>query len=188
MTGVGDSLLDLQGSGNARTGLLSRFSRPDAMAFSISQHPAVPENIHSLACEPVHRPPSSPAFGERGPLQYESRPEQRLIYPRHRSLCVNILFLCNQGKNRSRTAAELFRGPFQTDSAGLYCHKPVTARQVAWADVIIVMEDRHRTEIAKRFPALYLRKRILTLGIPDLYYRGQPELLQQLTAAMGRLL
>ncbi len=101
---------------------------------------------------------------------------------------MNILFICNQGVNRTRTAAELFREPFQTDFAGLYCRKPVTARQIVWADLVIVMEDKHRTEIAKRFPALCLRKRIVTLEIPDLYHRGQPELVHLLTAAMAKLL
>jgi len=101
---------------------------------------------------------------------------------------MNILFICNQGRNRSRTAAQLFRGPFQTESAGLYCRQPVTARQLAWADLIIVMEDRHRTEIARRFPQIYLRKQILALDISDVYRHGQAELVQLLNAKMTELL
>ena len=101
---------------------------------------------------------------------------------------MNLLFICNQGKNRSRTAAELFRGSFGTDSAGLYCPSPVTSRQLAWADVIIVMEDRHRTEIARRFPQIYLHKQILVLDIPDVYRHGQAELVQLLSARMTELL
>ena len=100
---------------------------------------------------------------------------------------MNTLFICNQGKNRSRTAAAVFSGRFQTDSAGLYSDTPVTETQLAQADVIIVMEERHRREIAERFPRIYLQKRILVLGIPDIYRYGQPELVRLLKAEMSGL-
>ena len=101
---------------------------------------------------------------------------------------MNIIFVCNQGLNRSRTAAAVFSGRFQTDSAGLYSDTPVTETQLAQADVIIVMEERHREEIAKRLPTLSLQKRILVLGIPDIYRYGQPELVRLLQVRMCRLL
>ena len=101
---------------------------------------------------------------------------------------MDILFICNQGKNRSKTAAQLFSGRFQTASAGLYSNTPVTETQLAQADVIIVMEEKHRTEIAERFPRVYLQKRILVLGIPDVYRYGQPELVQLLKVTMTGLL
>jgi len=52
---------------------------------------------------------------------------------------MNILFICNQNQNRSKTAEELFKDRFNTRSAGLYNEKPVTEKQISWADVIIVM-------------------------------------------------
>ena len=99
---------------------------------------------------------------------------------------MDILFICNQGKNRSKTAAEVFSGRFTTASAGLYGDTPVTETQLAQADVIVVMEDGHRTEIAKRFPRVYLQKQILVLGIPDIYDYGQPELVRLLRVRMSR--
>ena len=101
---------------------------------------------------------------------------------------MNILFICNQGHHRSKTAAELFSGRFNTDAAGLYSDTPVTESQLARADAIVVMEERHRREIAERFPALYLQKRILVLGIPDVYCYGQPGLVQLLKVTMTGLL
>jgi predicted protein tyrosine phosphatase len=101
---------------------------------------------------------------------------------------VNILFVCNQGQNRSKTAAALFCGRFQTASAGLYSDPPVTKAQLAQADVIIAMEERHRQEIARRFPRVYLQKQILVLGIPDVYRNGQPELVKLLKERMHELL
>ena len=50
------------------------------------------------------------------------------------------------------------------------------------------MGERHRTELARRFFAVYLRKRILVLGIPDIYRYGQPELVQLLQVRMDELL
>jgi len=87
---------------------------------------------------------------------------------------MNILFVCNQGKNRSKTAAEIFSEEFQTASSGLYSHMAVTQSQLSEADVIIVMEEKHRGETAKRFPLTYMQKQILVLDIPDLYRYGRP--------------
>ena len=39
---------------------------------------------------------------------------------------MKVLFVCNQNENRSKTSEELFKGRFQTKSAGLYNEKPVT--------------------------------------------------------------
>mgnify|MGYP006286134839 FL=1 len=97
---------------------------------------------------------------------------------------MHILFICNQGKNRSKTAARLFKNSCSTNFAGLYCPKPVTHEQLACADVIVVMEEKHRREIAERFPSIYLQKRIRLLGIPDIYRYGQPELIEMLVRKM----
>jgi predicted protein tyrosine phosphatase len=100
---------------------------------------------------------------------------------------MNILFICNQNKNRSKTAEEIFRGRFCTKSAGLYNNKPVDEKQVSWADVVIVMEDAQRAELAKRFPKQYLLKRIISLNIPDIYRYKQPELVKMLNAQVSEL-
>ena len=101
---------------------------------------------------------------------------------------MKVLFICNQGQNRSRTAQRVLRNRFQTQSAGLYNCKPVTKQQLRWADTIIVMEDHHRSEIAKRFPDIYLQKQILALNIPDIYRYDQPELVSILKSKVDDLL
>ena len=83
---------------------------------------------------------------------------------------MKILFICNQNQNRSKTAEEIFKNKFQTKSSGLYNENPVTEKQLNWADLVIVMEDKQRSEIAKRFPRLYMKKQILSLNIPDIYF------------------
>ena len=93
---------------------------------------------------------------------------------------MKLLFICNQNKNRSKTAEHLFSNKFNTKSAGLYNQKPVTAKEVSWADTIIVMEEDQRTELAKRFPRQYAQKRILSFDIPDVYDYNNPKLVSTL--------
>jgi predicted protein tyrosine phosphatase len=100
---------------------------------------------------------------------------------------MNVLFICNQNQNRSKTAEELFKERFNTRSAGLYSQKPVTEKQLSWADTIVVMEDAQRSEIARRFPSQYLQKRILSLDIPDTYHYNQPELIDILNSKIDEL-
>lgn len=91
-----------------------------------------------------------------------------------------ILFICNQNKHRSKTAEYIFKHKFNTKSAGLYNSKPVTAKEISWADTVIVMDEGQRNEIAKRFPKQYLQKRILSFDIPDIYDYNDPKLIKNL--------
>lgn len=100
---------------------------------------------------------------------------------------MNVLFVCNQNLNRSKTAEQIFKGKFSTKSAGLYNEKPVTDKQLSWADVVVVMEDSQRTELARRFPKEYMKKRILSLNIPDVYHYNQPELIKALNSRVKEL-
>lgn len=101
---------------------------------------------------------------------------------------MNVLFVCNQNQNRSKTAEEIFSGKFNTKSAWLYNEQPVTEDELSWADVVFVMEDSQRTEISKRFPKEYLSKRIISLGIPDIYRYNQPELIHVLNSNVSKIL
>ena len=100
---------------------------------------------------------------------------------------MKVLFICNQNLNRSKTAEELFKDRFETKSAGLYNEKPVTEKQLSWADVVVVMEDIQREEVAMRFPKQYMQKRILSLNIPDVYHYNQPELINMLKSRINEL-
>ena len=100
---------------------------------------------------------------------------------------MKVLFICNQNENRSKTAEEIFRDKFETKSAGLYTldvKQLLTEKMLGWADLVVVMEDEQRSEIAKRFPKLYMQKRILSLDIPDIYQYNQPELIEILNSKM----
>ena len=90
---------------------------------------------------------------------------------------MKVLFICNQGENRSKTAEHLFKDKFETRSAGLY-NNLVKKSDMEWADLVIVMEDHQRKTISERFPELYLKKRIISLNILDVYYYNQPSLIK----------
>jgi predicted protein tyrosine phosphatase len=100
---------------------------------------------------------------------------------------MNILFICNQNMHRSKTAEDLFKGMLSVQSAGLY-NNLVTAEQMEWADLILVMEEEQRIELGKRFPKQYLKKRILSLDIPDIYAHNQPELVDLLKRKIESIL
>jgi len=100
---------------------------------------------------------------------------------------MKILFVCNQNQDRSKTAEELFRDRFETKSAGLYNERPVTEKEVSWADKIIVMEPEQIEEIIKRFPKIYKQKALFSLDIPDLYHYNQPSLIAALKSKINDL-
>jgi len=101
---------------------------------------------------------------------------------------MKVLFICNQNKNRSKAAEMLFKGRFDTKSAGLHNEKPVTAKQLSWADLVVVMENEQRSEIARRFPRHYLQKRIVSLDIPDVYNYDDLKLVDTLEIRMSELI
>jgi len=82
--------------------------------------------------------------------------------------------------HRSPTAAEVFKDRFETKSAGLYSEKPVSVKEISWADVIAVMEEEQRIELSKRFPELAFQKKIVSLNVPDTFFYKQPELIELL--------
>ena len=95
-----------------------------------------------------------------------------------------ILFLCSQNKLRSPTAADLFADypNVETDSAGLNNGAEVSLRaeQIAWADLILVMESAHKTRLNLRFKRELAGKRVAVLGIPDDYKYMDEELIELL--------
>lgn len=99
---------------------------------------------------------------------------------------MNVLFICNQNKNRSKLAERLFQDKFNTKSAGLYNQKPLNQKQLSWADVVVVMEEEQRGEVEKRFPQLSVQKRILSFDIPDVYNYDNIELKKHLESKVKK--
>lgn len=74
-------------------------------------------------------------------------------------------FICNQGQNRSRTAAELFGGMY----ADIYSNKHPATAELTRASEIFVFEEHQRKWIGEHFPKQYLMKKMTHLVISDMY-------------------
>lgn len=105
---------------------------------------------------------------------------------------MNALFVCSANKLRSPTAERVFSGRpgIETDSAGLLetADLVLSPEQIEWADIIFVMEKRHRTKLSKKFRRYINGKRIICLDIPDDYDYMQPELIALLERKVGPFL
>ncbi len=103
-----------------------------------------------------------------------------------------ILFVCSRNQLRSPTAEQVFATwpSLETDSAGLAddAEVPLSAEQLAWAELIVVMEKSHRRRLQARHRANLNGKRVVCVDIPDLYEFMQPELITLLLKKVGPLL
>ena len=103
---------------------------------------------------------------------------------------TNILFLCSRNRRRSPTAERVFadREGIETDSAGLApdADVRVSLDQLHWADLVVVMEKKHRSALTRQFGRHLARTRVVCLDIPDRYDFMDPELIEQLERKMAR--
>ncbi|AHG21163.1 phosphotyrosine protein phosphatase [Chania multitudinisentens RB-25] len=106
---------------------------------------------------------------------------------------MNVLFVCSRNQWRSPTAEQIWkRTPgLTTRSAGTSRHakKTVTPELLQWADMIFVMEHKHKNRLVANYRRLLDRKPLHVLDIPDEYQYMDPELitlLQQSTEAYLR--
>jgi predicted protein tyrosine phosphatase len=111
---------------------------------------------------------------------------------------MRVLFVCRGNVCRSRVGEQIFqvltwsvggRGQHEARSAGVDPDaggRPITAGDVAWADVICVMEAEHEAYIRKHWPREVRKVRVL--GIPDVYEPDDAELRDRLTDVVRALL
>ena len=97
-----------------------------------------------------------------------------------------LLFICSRNKLRSPTAEAVFRGhpKVEVDSAGLNPDADVllSAEQVEWADIVLVMEKSHRARLNRKFGEHLGGTKIAVLDIPDDYDYMDEELIRLLKA------
>lgn len=94
---------------------------------------------------------------------------------KHQNLFIppmtNLLFICSQNKLRSPTAEIVFNEYENINalSAGLNkgAEELVCPDLIEWADIILVMEKKHKTKLVREFPKRLSNKKIVCLDIPD---------------------
>lgn len=86
---------------------------------------------------------------------------------------MNILFVCSRNQWRSRTAETIFKDnqDHHVRSAGTErdARIKVTENLIRWAELIFVMEKRHRQRLEEKFNSLLHDKKIVVLDIEDNY-------------------
>ncbi len=103
--------------------------------------------------------------------------------------CQNILFICSRNEWRSRTAETVWgkdeRVHVRSAGTSKQARVRVAAAMLQWADLIFVMEDRHREQLIRRFGRHALDDKLVVLDIPDSYRYMDPELIAELRDAVG---
>ena len=107
---------------------------------------------------------------------------------------MNVLFVCTANVARSRMAAAIFQelagpgSPHAARSAGTASDaaRRLTTRDVAWADVVAVMEPGHLAQIRRWWPRHAGKARVLQ--VPDDYDPDEHALREALLPKVQALL
>lgn len=95
---------------------------------------------------------------------------------------VKVLFVCSHNQWRSPTGEAVFgrMDGVQTRSAGTSgnARRPISVADIRWADLILVMEDKHEQRIRADFRQEVAYKKLHVLDIPDDYSFMDAELIE----------
>ena len=101
---------------------------------------------------------------------------------------MNYLFICSRNQWRSPTAERVFAVGYgiRTRSAGTSRHAKhtISNKDVAWADLIFVMEQKHKQNIKEKFSKQLQHKKVIMLDIPDDYHYMDEALIEILKSAL----
>ena len=97
---------------------------------------------------------------------------------------MNLLFVCSRNQWRSPTAEAIFKNhhEHQVQSAGTEpsARIKITEKLINWADLVFVMEKKHKQRLQQRFADVITDKEIIILDIPDDYQFMDEELVELL--------
>jgi len=100
----------------------------------------------------------------------------------------NILFICSRNQWRSPTAEAIYKNceGIQVRSAGTEpsARIKVSAKLIEWADLIFVMERKHRERLLMKFPGEMEGKQVVNLDIPDEYGFMDEELIDTIRSSV----
>ncbi|WP_197475319.1 low molecular weight protein tyrosine phosphatase family protein [Grimontia celer] len=104
----------------------------------------------------------------------------------------NLLFVCSRNQWRSPTGEEVWRRQpgFNARSAGTSpkARKTVSGADIRWADVVFVMEKKHKNRLTAEFSRLLDHKPLYVLDIPDEYQYMDPELVEEIEQKVALVL
>jgi protein-tyrosine phosphatase len=101
---------------------------------------------------------------------------------------MNILFVCSRNNWRSPTAETIYknRQDLNVKSVGTESSAKVkvSSKSVLWADMIFVMETKHRQRLFDNFPNEMNNKKIVVLDIEDDYKYMDKELIDMIKVSV----
>ncbi|MFH0130678.1 2'-5' RNA ligase family protein [Variovorax sp. VaC1] len=104
----------------------------------------------------------------------------------------NVLFICSRNQWRSPTAEQLWRRHplISARSAGTSpnARHRVSIDDIEWADLILVMEEKHKSRLVAEFKRTLEHKPIHVLDIPDEYKYMDPALIEELERSVPSIL
>lgn len=104
----------------------------------------------------------------------------------------HVLFVCSRNQWRSPTAEALWRRHpgLAVRSAGTSpkARRTISAADVSWAEVILVMESKHKSRLVADYSQLLQGRTIHVLDIPDDYGFMDPELVEMLEVSVAACL
>ncbi|MEP1551620.1 MAG: phosphotyrosine protein phosphatase [Paraglaciecola sp.] len=100
----------------------------------------------------------------------------------------NILFICSRNQWRSPTAEKVWKNhpELNVRSAGTSprAKRTVSVKDIQWADIIFVMEEKHKSRLKAQFTRLLDHKPTNVLDIPDEYQYMDEELVEIIKQAV----
>jgi predicted protein tyrosine phosphatase len=105
---------------------------------------------------------------------------------------MNILFVCSRNKWRSATAETIYQNhPYhQVRSAGTAnsARIKINSKMIIWADLIFVMEKRHKQILNENFYGDLQDKELIVLNIADDYQYMDEELISEIKSKVDSFL
>jgi len=105
---------------------------------------------------------------------------------------TNVLFICSRNQWRSPTGEQVWRNhpELAVRSAGTSqkARRTMNAKDIQWADVIFVMEEKHKSRLKAHFTRLLSYKDVQVLDIPDEYQYMDNELVEIMKQTVGSYL
>ncbi len=105
---------------------------------------------------------------------------------------LKILFVCSMNRWRSPTAEKIYadKPKLVTRSCGTNrnARRTVNSADLKWADVVLVMEQKHKQRLLANYPGEMQSREIHVLDIPDIYKFMDPELIEEIETAVEPIL
>ncbi len=105
---------------------------------------------------------------------------------------IHVLFVCSQNKWRSPTAETIYRDDqrmsVRSRGTARTAVRTIQAADLAWADLVMVMEHKHRTRLLADYPGETKYLPMHVLEIPDEYRLMDEELIELIKAGVEPLI